>query len=207
MLNELLLLCSLKATVILIAAAALCGILRRASASTRHLIWTMATAALLLLPLPVPSRVAPQVRQAIRLPAAQAFSVSLSSQPEQHDWIAIIWLAGAALVLARFAVGTTRVWVKTRRSQPMDIPGVPAGVSVLDAGRGAMPMAWRVFRPVILIPPEAVEGPPARLRVVLLNDLAHISRHDILTLAMAELSLAMYWFHPLAWWAASRMRN
>jgi TonB family C-terminal domain len=40
-----------------------------------------------------------------------------------------------------------------------------------------------------------------------LHELAHIARHDCWTLAMAELALALYWFHPLAWWAASRMRQ
>src|SRR5712671_6092079 len=75
--DELLILCSLKATVILIAACGLCAILRRASAATRHLVWTLAFAALLLLPVPLPSRLTPQVGQvgqAIRLPVAQAIS-------------------------------------------------------------------------------------------------------------------------------------
>src|SRR5258708_23147330 len=52
--DELLILCSLKATVILIAACGLCAILRRASAAARHLGWTLAFAALLLLPIPMP---------------------------------------------------------------------------------------------------------------------------------------------------------
>ena len=202
--RELLILCALKATVILVAACGLCAILRRASAAARHLVWTLALAALLLLPLPLPlpSRVTPHVGQAIRLPVAQAISLHY-----ERDWIPLIWMLGAAPTLARFAVGTALVWLRTRRSQPMAMPGAPDRVRVLDAGRGAMPIAWGLFRPVILLPSEAMEWPAERLRVVLLHELAHIARYDILTLAVAELSVAMYWFHPLAWWAASRMRQ
>src|SRR5437667_5045823 len=210
--DELLILCSLKATVILIAACGLCAILRRASAATRHLVWTLAFAALLLLPIPIPipSPVRTgvgQAGQAIRLPVAQAISSAAAGYQPAPPTVPLIWLLGATLVLARFAVGTARVWLRTRGARPMAIPGVPARVRVLDAGRGAMPMAWGVFRPVILLPAEAAEWPAERLRVVLLHELAHVARRDVLTLAMAELSVAMYWFHPLAWWAVSRMRQ
>jgi TonB family protein len=70
-----------------------------------------------------------------------------------------------------------------------------------------MPLAWRVLRPVILLPSEADEWPPQRLRAVLLHELAHIDRHDCWTLAMAELAVALYWFHPLVWWAAGCARR
>src|SRR5437016_9778809 len=137
--NELLILCSLKATVILIAACGLCAILRRASAATRHLVWTLAFAALLLLPIPVPSPVRTGAGQAIRLPVAQAISSAAAGYQPAPPTVPLIWLLGATLVLARFAVGTARVWLRTRGAQPMAIPGVPARVRVLDAGRGAMP--------------------------------------------------------------------
>src|SRR5712691_3318361 len=123
--NELLILCSLKATVILIAACGLCAILRRASAATRHLVWTLAFAALLLLPIPLPSPVRTgvgQVGQAIRLPVAQAISSAAAGYQPAPPTVPLIWLLGATLVLARFAVGTARVWLRTRGAQPMAIP-------------------------------------------------------------------------------------
>jgi TonB family protein len=59
----------------------------------------------------------------------------------------------------------------------------------------------------ILLPAEAADWPAERLRAVLLHELAHIDRRDCWTLARAEVALALYWFHPLAWWAAGRMRR
>jgi TonB family protein len=211
--DELLIACALKATVILMAASGLCIALRRASAAVRHLVWTAAFAALVLLP--VVSSLAPVwtvVGQAGRLPEPpQANRLRhLSTQAANPvragmDWLPLLWSLGAALVLARFGVGTARVWLRTRRARTMSIAACRA--TVLDAGPGVMPMTWGALRPVVLLPTEAAAWPAERLRAVLLHELAHVARHDYLTLTMAELAVALYWFHPLAWWAASRMRR
>jgi len=207
MTNELLIACAVKGTFILIAAGLLGAALRRASAAARHLVWAVAFAALLLLPVlsvAVPRWTVTAPQSAVRLAApAQVVTVS-TAVPAAVDWLFLIWATGAVLALARFGAGTARIWLMVRRARPMPIAG---GVRVLDAGRGAMPLAWRMLRPVILLPTEATEWPTERLRAVLLHELAHISRHDCWTLAMAELALALYWFHPLAWWAASCMRR
>src|SRR5260370_42003658 len=186
--NELLIACAVKGTFILIAAGLLSMALRRASAGARHLVWALAFAALLLLPvlsLAVPRWTVTAPQSAVRLAApAQAVTVS-KAVPAGVDWIVLIWAIGATLALARFASGTARIWLITRRARPMTIAGVSTDVRVLDAGRGAMPLAWRLLRPVILLPTEAAEWPPERLRAVLLHELAHIARHDCWTLAMA----------------------
>jgi len=214
--GELLIANSLKATVILMAALGLCIILRRASAATRHLVWTAAFAALLLLP--VLSRLTPGWSAPVRASSAARIAPAIPARslaPPSHskpasppiDWIPRVWLLGATLVLARFSVGTGLVWLRTRQARPMPIPAAMGRVRVLDAGRGVMPMTWGAFRPVILLPSEADAWPVERLRAVLLHEMAHVARHDWLTLAMAELAVALYWFHPLSWWAAGRMRR
>jgi TonB family protein len=211
MTNELLIACALKGTFILIAACLLSVALRRASAAARHLVWTVAFAALLLLPVlsvavPRWTVTVPQTQIRPAFPSQVRAPIAAASKPirAEIDWLLLVWLTGATLVLARFGVGTARIWLITRRARPMAIAGVSNDIRVLAAERGAMPLAWRVLRPVILLPAEAVQWPSERLRAVLLHELAHIDRHDCWTLAMAELAVALYWFHPLAWWAASR---
>jgi len=208
--RELLINCAVKGTLVLLAAGALCGILRRASAAIRHMVWAAAFVALLLLPLfslapPVWTARAPAI---VELGGFSADAVAADRAGSgASGWISLVWLAGAAVVLARFGGGLARVWLLTRRGRPIATTSTAQGVKLLDGGPGVMPMTWGVLRPVILLPSEAVEWPAARLRAALLHELAHVARRDWLTLAISEVALALYWFHPLAWWAAARLRR
>ena len=70
-----------------------------------------------------------------------------------------------------------------------------------------MPMAWGIFRASVLMPADADTWPAHRLRVVLLHELAHVKRRDCLTHVVAQIVCAAYWFNPLAWIAARRLRT
>jgi Flp pilus assembly protein TadD len=66
------------------------------------------------------------------------------------------------------------------------------GVSV------AVTSGWR--RPFLLVGRAARLWAVERRRVVLLHELAHVKRSDWPALLVAEVAVAMYWFHPLALW-------
>ena len=80
-------------------------------------------------------------------------------------------------------------------------------VGLLFGPDQVMPMTWGLLRPVIFLPESAESWPEGQRRAVLLHELAHICRWDCATQAMARLACAIYWFHPLAWIAAARMRT
>ena len=245
-----------KATVLLAAAAIASALLRRRSAATRHLVWTLALLAIVALPvlstalprwqLPLleiasepavmPSVSAPALaRVAAPMPtiATSASQQIVTSTPVRPDarriraglnavsWPTLlfaIWAAGFAAVLARLAFGVMAVQWLARRTRPADDAPwfelacrlandlrVPS-VRFLRSTRATMPMACGIVRPAIVMPADADAWPYERLRIVLLHELAHVKRRDCLTHALAQLACALYWFNPLVWLAARRVR-
>jgi beta-lactamase regulating signal transducer with metallopeptidase domain len=139
------------------------------------------------------------------------------------DWTALAllaWAAGAALLGLRLAYGLARVrWMERRAVELTDDGwvrltdglarrlGLGRIVRLLREPGATVPMTWGIFSPVILLPREADEWDDERRRVVLAHELAHVRRWDALTQWIAHLALAVYWFNPLVWVAARKLRE
>jgi HEAT repeat protein/beta-lactamase regulating signal transducer with metallopeptidase domain len=131
----------------------------------------------------------------------------------------MVWAAGAALVLARMFLGLIAVqWMSRRTAVVTDAPWLAdaqalAGdfglsrVRFLRGRPGTMPMAWGIFRSSVVMPSDADRWPADRVRVVLLHELAHVKRRDCLTHVVAQIACAAYWFNPIVWMAATRLRS
>lgn len=70
-----------------------------------------------------------------------------------------------------------------------------------------MPFACGLFTPTIVLPAECDGWSLDRRRAVLLHELAHVRRHDLVGHTMSRLACAVYWFHPLVWTAAKQLRS
>jgi beta-lactamase regulating signal transducer with metallopeptidase domain len=79
-------------------------------------------------------------------------------------------------------------------------------VRLLYSDRNVMPLTFGLMRPVVLLPAAAVHWSEHRRRSVLLHELAHVARNDCGTQVVAAIACALYWVHPLVWYAAYRMR-
>ncbi len=79
-------------------------------------------------------------------------------------------------------------------------------VRLLQSAEVGIPMTWGTRAPSILLPAEAASWSEERRRVVLLHEMAHIVRCDFLTQVAAGIACAVYWFHPLVWYASRRLR-
>ena len=209
---------TLKGTLLLLAAAALCFAWRRASAAQRHLVWAAATIAVLALPL-----------LSLALPAWPLTSFSadaagaVSRAVTYRAWpalVSLIWAAGAAIVLARLVAALA--WIPRAAQQASPLSGEPwttllaeltaqlglrRPIRLLTANGPVSPMAWGLWRPAILLPSAAGEWPEEVRRSILLHELAHLKRHDWAIQILTRIACAIYWFNPLVWWAARRSRQ
>ena len=129
------------------------------------------------------------------------------------DWLTVCWVVGALLLIARVIVGIGAVWYLSNRSHHFKglNPHLPSdqkpSVSVRQNAAVTVPVVWGLFRPVILLPADADDWEPDRQRAVLLHELGHIQRQDWLIQTVAQITCAVYWFNPLVWFAARRMRT
>ncbi len=194
--TEVVLNAALKGSVILAAAWVVTLLLRRASADLRHRIWIAALASVaLLLAIPewLPDAVTIQVTAGLDSPGA------VSEAARSLPVLAPLWLAGVALVLLRFVAGAVRLARITRGAAPA------GGMLVTD--RIASPLTWGVLRPVVLAPSYLLDWTHEQRAVVLAHERAHIARRDWLWQSGAQLLCAVFWFHPLVWFAAARLRQ
>ncbi len=130
-----------------------------------------------------------------------------------------LWLAGALAVLATLLVGALRLRWIARRATPIRTGrlartasriatrlGVARVPLILAGDDASIPMTWGLGRPIVLLPPDAADWQTWRLEAVLLHELGHVQRRDYLSQMAAHLACALYWFNPLSWIAAHRMR-
>jgi beta-lactamase regulating signal transducer with metallopeptidase domain/HEAT repeat protein len=135
------------------------------------------------------------------------------------QWAMIVWLMGAALIVTHLVVGIARIWQLTRRAERVRDAewltlvehlsqriGLTQTVALRRSARVTMPMACGFVRGSVLLPADADGWPRERREVVLLHELAHVKRRDCLTQLIAQAACAGYWFNPLVWLAARRLR-
>lgn len=139
------------------------------------------------------------------------------ARPWPWPWLSIVWVIGAVIVLSRSAFG---LWLRAqlqRRCSPTNdervaqmtvatarAMAIRRRVAILIAPTEMMPATWGLWRPKLLLPPSATSWTDERLRVVLVHEIAHVMRVDVVSATIARAATAFAWWHPLVWFAASR---
>ncbi len=131
--------------------------------------------------------------------------------------VSAIWLSGTLLFLAGLCMGIYRTCQLSWRSQRMagwqpyadeqrQRLGLLRAVELREHAQPFVPLTSGIFRPVVLLPTQARDWSEPLQRAVLLHELAHVQRGDVIFQLLGRLACAFYWFHPLAWWALNRLR-
>jgi TonB family protein len=80
-------------------------------------------------------------------------------------------------------------------------------ITILITDELPVPVTYGLFRPRILLPAAASNWPEARLKAILVHEMAHVNRRDLLVQFGVHLITALWWFQPLAWLLRKRLRQ
>ena len=178
--------------------------LRRGAASARHDLWLLVILGAVLVP--AAARLLPPLY--VIVPAGW-------DAPAAPPALLAVWVLGALVWTARLVPGLVALRRVARRGERWNAPvlaeaarlaGVTRPVTLLRSREVQVPATWGVRRPVIALPQAAASWTPERLRLVLVHELVHVRRQDVIVEALLWLAGALYWFHPAVWLATARLR-
>jgi len=218
----------LKPLMILLAMSALWMLLRKKSAALQHFVLSLGVVSILLLPFC--AGVLPQIEWA-RFPSlANIMLVPVSWFDEMNMWLQShisqrtllitvgIYLLIATWLLFYLLLGVIGLMLQTRRAQVVSSPGLITQLNELrelvDISRTIVvvssrsiqsPQTWGLWRPVIMLPYDALLWDQDKQLSVLVHELGHIARWDWLTTLLVKITCACFWFLLPLWWVAQKI--
>jgi beta-lactamase regulating signal transducer with metallopeptidase domain len=136
-----------------------------------------------------------------------------------QQWILGIWGTGVAVVLIRLLLGSLSVrrlgkdalrvdarhWLDVLETLKSRL-GISGPICLKIGKQSIPPMTWGILRHVVLLPATAADWTTERQHLVLAHELAHVKRHDGVIQILVQAVCSLYWFNPLAWYAARQLR-
>lgn len=120
-------------------------------------------------------------------------------------WLALVVAAVAVALVARVVLGLAALGRLRRGARPLEPSPEPvlaaesrvgASALILVSGHTAVPVAFGVTRPVVLLPESFLDLDPEAQEALVVHELLHVRwRHWPVALA-EELLKAVLWFHP-----------
>lgn len=168
------------------------------------------------------------VEQSIEIPQASSPLQDLVLPPESKErqssvsawgWLVLIWSIGCMISLGPLVIGIYRnamLKLASKRvsdsnsatlvAQLCKLLNIRRKVYLIECDQELIPMTWGVVKPTVILPRTWRDWLEECQRLVLLHELAHVKRLDVLYQLIARLTCVLYWFHPLVWYALRRLR-
>jgi beta-lactamase regulating signal transducer with metallopeptidase domain len=147
-------------------------------------------------------------------------AISESALKNGISMLFLIWAAVVLVIAVSLGYATLVVRRIVNRARPLDTTdwlnplwevsdrlALDEPPRLLRSEDAKMPFACGLFTPTIVLPAECDSWSLDRRRAVLLHELAHVRRHDLVGHTLGRLACAVYWFHPLVWTAAKQLRS
>lgn len=127
------------------------------------------------------------------------------------------WRIGVAVFLSWLASQFVQLELKRRRAtrccdliQSIAIQcgqklGLKALPDIFISSEVRVPLVFLGIRGMnVLMPVQVAKMSESRLESVLLHELSHVQRRDVLSSLLSAVVCALYWVIPFAWWSAAR---
>jgi beta-lactamase regulating signal transducer with metallopeptidase domain len=190
---------------------ALLRLMRRQNSGTRFAIWFSVLLTMVALPFLSGSSIVPS--QLRSLSPAHLHGQFTLSRPWALGLFGA-WAVIACVLLFRVGIGLRQVRRYRRACSELDPAGLdpvvaavlrdlgsPRGVRLLVSNAAAVPSAVGFFRPAVILPAWLFPQLSAdELKLILIHELAHLSRWDDWTNLIQKIIGAVFFFHPAVWW-------
>lgn len=212
--------CSVQAAVVASVACVLPWLLRLDAAGVRYVYWRAVAVLCLALPWIQTYQGIPRGRSTSAIAIAETIAMSaVSPTPAARsvDWAAVavaVVVAGAVMRVLWLGLGLLRL--RRLRLSAASEPQVTVDADMQPAlGRRAevryaphleQPVTFGLRKPVVLLPEVLRTQSPDIQRAVIGHELLHVQRRDWAWLIVEEVVVCLFWFHPAAWWLASRIQ-
>lgn len=118
----------------------------------------------------------------------------------------VVWLRIRLAGLLRTAVPAAGE-LATLLQNATELLGLKRVPKVVLSEFDCSPFVCGIFRPVIVLPKSLISSfDPKRMQQVLLHELAHVKRFDLLWGWIPEFARMIYFFHPFVHWVSYRIR-
>ena len=155
------------------------------------------------------------------LASTDPVAASVTSRPIGMGTVLLaIWALGVVVLLVRLALGAwvirrivrrARILVQEDWQQPLydiaDRLGLDDAPQLVQSDRIKMPFATGFLKAAIVLPAESALWTSERRCAVLIHELAHVKRRDLVGHMVGAIACALYWFHPLVWKATRHLRS
>jgi beta-lactamase regulating signal transducer with metallopeptidase domain len=152
--------------------------------------------------------------------AAAPNSSTVLAEWTWQSWLVLAWLTGLCWQVVSLLLLRRRVQRLLDRTVPASDPrllrlvdelsgrlGLRRAPPVLLTSEAISPLVCGVFRAVLVLPAGLLTSiDEAACRQVVLHELAHVKRRDLLWGWLPEIARSLYFFNPVGHWVCSRIR-
>ncbi len=125
------------------------------------------------------------------------------------DFLQYLWACGGIGVLLFFLVTYVRFLKEFQTAIPvknneyldqwLNDHQLKRTIQIAVSDRITTPLTYGIFNPVILLPKSTNWEDAASIQFILMHELIHIKRFDVLWKVILMIMVALHWFNPLVW--------